>query len=359
MKRMVVVFVSLLVLASTLGTSTVVFAAPPNACEPWPECKGGGEEPPPPPAGSIYFGYNDGSGYSLWTMKADGSEKTELPVDPCEDFGTKIGKPSRLMHGDHYWIVRFCGVEGLYPDKDGRRELFAVRDDNVMSLQLTNDPNIHPEWYRRNLAWGPNDVSISWGAKRWVCDLDCRITEFGIYEATVEYDATGNIVGLGDPTLIWDTGYVFFDGRYAADMQHLDWSPDGSRMVFARMSDGLTLHVVDFSTSSESYLIDGYGPQWSPDGNKIAFIGDDDLRTINPDGTGEQILIEDKDSKRWDMRAEYPNWSPDSAYLAYMFQKLSTRQGTQRDIYRVGVDGSDNTCLTRDIDNPWLVFGWR
>ena len=46
MKKVVAVFVCLLFLASTLGMTAVVLAAPPDKCEPWPECKGGGEEPP-------------------------------------------------------------------------------------------------------------------------------------------------------------------------------------------------------------------------------------------------------------------------------------------------------------------------
>ncbi len=46
MKKIVAVFVCLLFLASTLGMTAVVLAAPPDKCEPWPECKGGGEDPP-------------------------------------------------------------------------------------------------------------------------------------------------------------------------------------------------------------------------------------------------------------------------------------------------------------------------
>jgi len=47
MKKVVAVFVCLLFLASTLGITAVVLAAPPDKCEPWPECKdGGGKEPP-------------------------------------------------------------------------------------------------------------------------------------------------------------------------------------------------------------------------------------------------------------------------------------------------------------------------
>ena len=359
MKKVVAVFVCLLFLASTLGMTAVVLAAPPDKCEPWPECKNGGEEPPP--AGTIYFVDDDGSGHVFWTMKADGSEKTELLVGSCDDDGTsKYGKLSHMKHGGHYWIVRFCGVEGRYPDNLPRRELFAVRDDNAVGVQLTNDPNIQPVWYRRNLAWTFDDLRIAYGAKRWVCDPDCTITEFGLYEATISYDGNGDIDGMSDPVLIWDTGSVTWGGRYYPDMQHLDWSPDGNHIVFMRMGGGLTLRVVDLVASTEIYLTTGEGPQWSPDGSKIAFSGNHDLRTINPDGTGEQIVVEDKDTGKYNERLNWPEWSPDSGNLTYWVLKIPNRgMNFDSDIYRVGADGSDKTCLTKDLDDVYYVKGWR
>ncbi len=345
MRKMTTVFVSLLLLATTLGVTAVVWAKKPPK--------------PPPPTGTIYFVYDDGSGSTMWTMNADGSEKTGLPTGSCDDDGwAKWGTVSRLKHGGHYWFVRFCGVEGSHPDGAPRSELFAVRDDNAMSLQLTDNPLIQRYWYRRNLAWGVDDTKISWGGKRWVCDPDCEIVEFGIYNATVNWDGDGNIVGLEDPIRVWDTGYHCWEGRCHADMQHLDWSPDGVRIVYSKCH-ALHIYIADLGASSEEFLIEGYGPQWSPDGNKIAFIHDDDLRTINVDGTGEQILVEDRDS-RWDQRMEEPGWSPDSGYLVYRFRKLSTRSGIVSDIYIIGADGSGKTCLTNDIsDGVVMAKGWR
>lgn len=352
MRKMTTIFVCLLFLAATLGVSAAVWAKKPPK-----------PPPPPPPTGTIYFVYNDGSGSTMWTMNADGSEKTELPTGSCDDDGwAKWGTVSRLKHGGHYWFVRFCGVEGTHPDGFPRSELFAVRDDNAISLQLTDNPLIQSYWYRRNLAWGVDDTKVSWGAKRWVCDPDCEIVEFGIYNATVNWDVDGNIVGLEDPVYVWDTGYACWEGRCHADMQHLDWSPDGAKMAYFKMSTGGDIYVVDLGASSEEYLTGGYGPQWSPDGNKIAFIEDDDLRTINVDGTGEQILVSDRDSKSWDERMEYPGWSPDSMNLVYMYSKSRIRLVPEsvKDIYIIGADGSGKTCLTNDIsDGVLMAKGWR
>lgn len=347
MRKMTTLIVSLLLLTATLGVTAVVFAKKPPK-----------PPPPPPPAGTIYFVYDDGSGATFWTMKADGSEKTQLDVGSCDDNGhTKFGILSRIKHGDHYWIIRFCGVEGTYPDGKPRREVFAVRDDNTMGLQLTDDPYVQTVWYKRNLAWGVDDLKISWGAKRWVCDPDCEITEFGIYNATVTYDGNGDIVGVDDPVLVWDTGYFCGASGCHPDIAHLDWSPDGDQIAYAKVN--LDLYVVDLGSSSESYLRTGESPKWSPDGNKIAFKGDNDLRTINPDGTGEQILVKHKDTGRWDQMVQRPEWSPDSEYLAYNLIKYSLRGGGESDIYRIGADGSDKTCLTDDLDYVGYSHGWR
>lgn len=352
MRKMTTVFVSLLLLAATLGVTAVVWAKKPPK-----------PPPPPPPSGTIYFAYYNASGGTMWTMNADGSEKTELPTGSCDDHGTlKWGSVSRLKHGGHYWIVRFCGVEGTHPDGGERREIFAVRDDNAVSLQLTDNPMIQTDWYRRTLAWGVDDTKISWPAKRWVCDPDCEIVEFGIFNATINWDVDGDIVGLEDPVHVWDTGWVYFENRYHPDIQHLDWSPDGVKAAYFKMSTGGNIWVVDLGASSEEFLADGEGAQWSPDGTKIAFIGDDDLRIINPDGTEEEILVEDRDSKSWNERMRDPRWSPDGANLVYLYTKSRIRLVPEsvKDIYIIGVDGSGKKCLTTDMDDALgPVKGWR
>ena len=234
MRRALTILVCLLFLASMLGATAVVLAGKPDKCEPWPECKGGGEEPPPPPAGTLYFKYNDGSDYSVWTMKADGSEKVKETLVDCA-----VLQLSREKHGDHYWYIGFCEIVGeTYPDGIPRWEIFAISDDRATIVQLTDDPYLEPRHYEtrpEDPFWGINDASVTWGAMKWVCDPDCVIDEAqaGYFDATVVYDANGDITGADPPSLIWWTELKLDnDGYYVprtGGMNH--WSPDGNKIV--------------------------------------------------------------------------------------------------------------------------------
>jgi len=341
MKKTLTVFVSLLLLAAALGVSAVAVAPKPPK-----------PPPPPPPAGTIYFQYDDGTGVAVWTMKADGSEKTKLPVDPCPEEYPSFGVVSRIKHGDHYWFVRACEIAGeYYPDGRVRKELFAVRDDNAGGLQLTGDPSLAlPTVF---IGWGIDDVTISWVAMRWVCDPDCHITEGGLYDATVSYDTGGNIIGLGTPSLILSSD-IICTTFCRPSISYFDWSPDGSKVVLTRWGDsGPKIYVVDLASSSETYLSTGTSPQWSPDGSKIAFIAHPDLKTINPDGSGETTLVAGRTGKRSSWVSDLA-WSPDGNHLVYEWV-AEGRIGLQCDIYRIGVDGSGNTHLSEGYQH----LAWR
>ncbi len=67
----------------------------------------------------------------------------------------------------------------------------------------------------------------------------------------------------------------------------LDWSPDGSRLVFGVVTakDKSDIWVVDANGSGLKKLISGgWFPSWSPDGSRIAFTLQGRLTTMNPDG---------------------------------------------------------------------------
>ncbi|MCK4445280.1 MAG: PD40 domain-containing protein, partial [Thermoplasmata archaeon] len=324
--------------------------------------------PPPPPEGTIYFQYYVDGDLVMSTMKGDGSEKTILGVDYCTDNGyKKFGGLSRLKHGDHYWFIRFCDVEGEYPGYTQVKELFAVRDDGTMEVQLTDDPTLENDNWRWDPVFGIDDVNITFGAKRWIEGEEVPV-DFGIYSAPIAYDGDGNIIGLSAvPIRVWDTGYRLTQGgEYLVNLWTFDWSPDESEIVYAKRNG--TMYVADLGTGSESYLTGGCNPRWSPDGTKIVFLQFyrtsfyGGLGTISPDGTDEQIIVERSSKGRSRYVREIPDWSPDSKYLVYVWA-VPDKHGPGGDyyIYIVAANGDNPTCLTKDLPSGGLKYShtWR
>jgi Tol biopolymer transport system component len=113
----------------------------------------------------------------------------------------------------------------------------------------------------------------------------------------------------------------------------VDWSPDGSRLVFAQQTfrgfgrlfvmneDGSDLHQI---TECQSRLClggarDGF-PDWAPDGDEIVFHREHNVYAVRPDGTGLRRVtrcpLVHLASKRT-CEAEYPIWSPDGSLIAF------------------------------------------
>jgi TolB protein len=136
------------------------------------------------------------------------------------------------------------------------------------------------------------------------------------------------------------------------------WSPDGSKIAFAR-SDG-QIYVIDVKTKqltaltkTENNVINSE-PDWSPDGSKIVFhsnrTGRSHIFIMNADGSDVKQLTGDAKNET----AEYDaHFSPDGKKILYG----STREG-QIDIYVMNADGSHKTNLTQDTDKPVASPVW-
>lgn len=141
-----------------------------------------------------------------------------------------------------------------------------------------------------------------------------------------------------------------------------DWSPDGKRIVYDSESqdEGQGIWVANADGSEERKLIDnGSVPAWSPDGTKIAFARPDIgemvsygegssgtpfyLYVMDADGTNVQRLTDGEFS-------DYsPAWSPDGTQIAFVRYE---REGAG--LFVMNADGSD----VRRVAGPGIeIFG--
>jgi hypothetical protein len=147
------------------------------------------------------------------------------------------------------------------------------------------------------------------------------------------------------------------------------WSPDGTQIAYVRdraiwrmNSDGsgqvqvvpappLTNNCVDQPCTGLS------DPAWSADGSKIVFdsfrhvhdefageLHYDELHTVNPDGTGEALLVK---------QAMAPRWSPGGSKVGYTF---SCDGGGCTDVRWVTTDGSQQfTVYQTDLEAEGFI----
>lgn len=136
------------------------------------------------------------------------------------------------------------------------------------------------------------------------------------------------------------------------DATDLQLSPDGTAIAFM---DGPRVAVIGADGSGLRVLIkrtnntDGDAHQrvaWSPDGARIAYVANDDLYTMDADGSHAQRLTDDP-------AGDYqPAWSVDGV-IAYWHGSTIGEDGGPQDseIYTIAATGGTPARLTHDADS--------
>jgi hypothetical protein len=232
-------------------------------------------------------------------------------------------------------------------------DIWSINPDGTGNTNLTNTPEV-------------NEAQPAWSAD-------------GTRIAYIEGSSGGNVLKIMNadgtnqvtvtPTLSFQFGPT--------------WSPDGTRIALTRLVPGSAISeqfdivVVNTNGSGEANItnsdFDEIEPAWSPDGTTIAFagvrfeqIGDPgnpataaqwEIVTVNPDGSGEQILSAgDPGSVRAQSLEEdrAPAWAPDSSALVFMSQSVDPCC-TPWQIWRVNRNGTGAVVLS---DNPDVNDLW-
>lgn len=143
----------------------------------------------------------------------------------------------------------------------------------------------------------------------------------------------------------------------AVPLAELAWSPDGSKIAFARgnANPGSQLLFVAESngTSANPLQISPHGghPSWSPDGSKIAFWFSNQIYLKNSDGSGPESPLANGAGRE-------PSWSPDGNRIAFGFP---AHPSEFLDLHIVSANGSGSptivTSNTQFIFNAWSPSG--
>lgn len=237
-------------------------------------------------------------------------------------------------------------------------DILTMNADGSEQINLTNSPTIS----ETNPVWSPDGSRIA-----FVSDIGAFNQDIWVMNAD-----GSNLVRVTQQTA-WQFGPT--------------WSPGGTQLAFTRQVPGnlislqFDIIVIDLTTGVEMDIsrpvdfggvlldADEFEPAWSPDGSKIAFTGvrleqttnpitgdpetaaQWEIVTVNPDGSGEQILSA---GERGTPRARSleedraPAWSPDGSKLVFMSQNVDPCCPPWQ-IWAVNRDGSGVSLLS---DNP-------
>ena len=143
--------------------------------------------------------------------------------------------------------------------------------------------------------------------------------------------------------------------HYYIDIQ-VDWSPDGTKLVFERaiyepynLVGGM--YIYDFSDSSVTLFLENdiyYKPRFSPDGNWITYSYGKEIYIVKTDGDSLQLLTDSKNN----YNAE---WSPDGEKIIY-----EHRVGDDRGVHLYDLETKTDKLIHPYSSNPkWMPDGER
>jgi TolB protein len=249
---------------------------------------------------------------------------------------------------DPAWSPNGSMIAFMRASDDGRSGIYVMNADGTGERRLTTNPQGMDE----GPSWSPDGRTIVFSRSTFLSmDPDPIASKAHRDLYTVGLDGGEPAELLGGTTDDFDPS----------------WSPDGSRIAFARVvdptSDGPDSLPQIWTTAPDGtdavqLTRDGriaQDPAWSPDASILSFSdGGSDICLIGADGEGLHRL---EIPSGWGEEAESPygaTWSPDGRRLAF---SAGGEQG--HDIFLVDLDGSNLERLSgpgaEDNEPSWVA----
>ncbi len=288
-------------------------------------------------------GYRGSANDDIWVMNADGSNNQQLTSHLGQD-----NYPQWSPDGKYIYYVSDClgGVANVV-----RQEVDPKRGKPVPGKGAERVTDQKNERVRRvRLSAGGEWLVYESGADIWVHSLKDRtsrklqieinaddkqnsdkITTFnsGATEFAVSHDERHiAFVVHGEIFLMPRTGGK---ARRLTDSPAADhgiaWSPDNKRILFLSDRSGFEdVYALEADDPDHPELTSAHrfkvkqltntpaaevGLTFSPDGTRVGFLRGGTLVTMNPDGTGEKVIV--SQGRVFDFE-----WSPDSRWICYV-----------------------------------------
>ena len=293
------------------------------------------------PAGTIAFSRVVGGGdvQALFTADADGSAQEQLagPGEYCCVLRLSPGRSGILVMPGGAPPTPITG--GVLSADGSEFELLRLRDPTL---------NLVPQ------AWSPDGERIVF--EGWDESDPSRT---GAYTARAS--------DLGDLVRVTEAPGAPHDSP-------LDYSPDGTQLVFYRAARAEPHFPIDIGGSLWVVNVDGSDPhrlrtpgttpgwyaRWSPDGSKILFADErlqptGALWTVQPDGSGLTKVFEDEEGRF----ATAPTWSPDGTHILFMLNPTNDSFVHEPNgLYVADADGSNLTLVVGGSDFKGMPEWW-
>jgi Tol biopolymer transport system component len=239
----------------------------------------------------IAFTSNQSDDFEIWTMNADGSNRTKLTsmrewdgLPRWSPDGSKI-----TFAGERHDEAGFTSYEIFVMNSDGSN-VKKLTDSETWGEHTDED---EPARWNGCPTFSPDGTKILFASNRG-----------GDYAKPVLY--TMNLDGSDQKK---------FGLAVDVDGTDPDWSPVTNKIVFCRGSaakgelwvmDGSSPFPLLTARKITDNIDNNRNPVWSPDGAKVAFVsdtyGNDDIFTINADGTNVRRVTYEKSHER------HPSW---------------------------------------------------